>query len=153
MSKQNTVNVIRQLIGDTVTELGYSLWDVEYVKEGAAWYLRITIDSPNGIGIGDCEAVYRGINPILDEKDPIEWAYTLEVMSPGVERVLKTNEHFVYAVGQVIVIKLFKAQEGQKEFVGLLLDVADNSITLQIEEQSMVIDKTLISKANVYYEF
>ena len=93
-SSKNTAAVVRELLEGTVNSLGFDLWDVEYVKEGADMYLRITIDSPAGIDITDCERVHRVIDPIIDEADPIDEAYMLEVSSPGVERQLRTPSHF-----------------------------------------------------------
>lgn len=93
-STQGTASAVRELIEPTVTELGYDIWDVEYVKEGADMHLRITIDSEDGIDIDDCEKVHRAIDPLIDEADPIEESYLLEVSSPGIERRLRTPEHF-----------------------------------------------------------
>ena len=85
---------VRELVAPTADELGLKLWDVEYVKEGADYVLRITIDSDEGITIDDCERFHRAIDPVIDEDDPIENSYKLEVSSPGVERVLTRPEHF-----------------------------------------------------------
>ena len=87
----NIVASVRAAIAPVVEGLGYSIWDLEYVKEGADWFLRVTIDSPSGITIDDCETVHRAIDPVLDEVDPIEGAYHLEVSSPGIERELRTD--------------------------------------------------------------
>ena len=92
--QKNIAQTVTDLIIGKINDLGYSLWDVEYVKEGASYYLRITIDSENGISIDDCEKVHRGIETILDDADPIEGAYHLEVSSPGIEHVLRTEDHF-----------------------------------------------------------
>ena len=81
-----------------VEQLGCSIWDVEYVREGADWFLRIYLDKPGGVTIDDCEAVSRAIDPVLDEKDPIENSYTFEVCSAGLERVLKRPRDFHQAL-------------------------------------------------------
>ena len=94
----NIAEKVEALIRPCISELGYRIWDVEYVKEGAEWYLRVTIDSDDGIGIDDCERVSRAINPIIDEADPIEDFYYLEVSSPGIERVLRRPEHFAASI-------------------------------------------------------
>lgn len=86
-------DVVREAIAPTVEEMGYSIWDVTYSKIGSDYHLEITIDSEEGINIEDCERVHRAIDPILDEKDPIEGFYYLEVSSPGVERELRLEEH------------------------------------------------------------
>ena len=92
--KKNVADTVRDIAEPLAESFGYVLWDVEYVKEGAEWYLRITLDSDNGIDIDDCEKVSRAINPIIDEADPIEDFYYLEVSSPGVERSIRTKEHY-----------------------------------------------------------
>ncbi|MGN1096199.1 MAG: ribosome maturation factor RimP [Eubacteriales bacterium] len=86
--------LVEQLVTPKINELGFSVWDVEYVKEGAEWYLRITIDSENGVDLDACEKVHRAIEEIIDKADPIEDFYYLEVSSPGIERTLKKKEHF-----------------------------------------------------------
>ena len=86
----NIAEKVEALIRPCISELGYRIWDVEYVKEGTEWYLRVTLDSDSGIGIDDCERVSRAINPIIDEANPIEDFYYLEVSSPGIERVLRS---------------------------------------------------------------
>ena len=96
-----------------VEGLGYTLWDVEYVKEGSEWYLRVTIDSPSGITIDDCERVHRAIDPVIDEHDPIENAYHLEVSSPGIERVLRTDAHLAAFAGEEVEVRLYAAVDGK----------------------------------------
>ena len=108
------------LVKDTVEAQGVGLWDVRFVKEGANWYLRIIIDSENGISIDDCTNVHHAVDPILDEADPIDRAYYLEVCSPGLERELTRDEHYAAMVGEKVKIKLYKAIDGVKEFGGEL---------------------------------
>ncbi len=156
-TQKNIAGIVTDLITSSVTQLGYELWDVEYVKEGARYYLRITLDSEEGIGIEDCELVHRTIDPILDEKDPIPNAYTLEVSSPGIERVLRTPAHFEKCIGETILVKLFRAINGQKQFKGELLglDEANSAILLQTETSETPVTLALaeISRANVVFEF
>lgn len=117
----NTVNAVWQLAEPIVKELGLQLWDVRYVKEGADWFLRIYIDSENGIGIDDCEKVSRAIDKPLDELNPIDGAYCLEVCSPGIERELVRDEHFEAFIGADIMVKMIRPIEGiGKEFSGVL---------------------------------
>lgn len=146
---------VEALIAPTVRELGFSLWDVEYVKEGADWYLRITIDSPNGVDLDGCEKVHRAIDPMLDEADPIENAYHLEVCSPGLERILRTPAHYLACAGQKVEIRLFKPLEGEKYFVGILsTDETAEQITLtDAAGKATTVPRRMIAKANVYYEF
>ena len=116
-----TVSKVRQLCEPIINELGLSLWDVRYVKEGAGWFLRIYIDKDGGVDINDCEAVSRAVNEPLDELDPIENAYCLEVCSPGIERELIRDEHFEQFIGADIMVKMRVPIDGiGKEFKGVL---------------------------------
>ena len=107
MKKQNIAEAVAALLEGTVVGLGYRLWDVEYGKEGADYHLTVTIDSDAGITIDDCERVHRAIDPLLDEADPIETAYDLEVSSPGIERELRTPAHIDACVGEEVELRLF----------------------------------------------
>ena len=98
------VATVKRLAEPIAEGLGYELWDVEYVKEGADYYLRITIDSSEGITIEDCEKMHRAIDPVLDEADPIESAYYLEVSSPGSERELRTDAHILACIGEDVEV-------------------------------------------------
>ena len=118
--KKNIAGTVRDLVAPVADEFGFMLWDVEYVKEGADMILRITIDKPEGIDIEDCEKMARAIDPIIDEADPIDKSYYLEVCSPGLERELTRDEHFTKMTGQKVKIKLYKARDGVKEFAGTL---------------------------------
>ena len=116
----NIAEKVTELILPTVEELGFNLWDVRFVKEGADWFLRVFIDSENGISIDDCVEVSRAIDPIIDEADPIDKSYCLEVCSPGIERELIKPEHFTAKLGEKVKVKLYRAIDDQKEFIGIL---------------------------------
>ena len=116
----NIAEKVTELILPTVEELGFNLWDVRFVKEGADWFLRVFIDSENGISIDDCVEVSRAIDPIIDEADPIDKSYCLEVCSPGIERELIKPEHFAAKLGEKVKVKLYRAIDDQKEFIGIL---------------------------------
>ena len=109
--KKSVREVVREAIEPTVTKLGYAIWDITYSKIGADYHLEITIDHEKGIGIEDCEKVHRAIDPILDECDPIEGFYYLEVSSPGIERELRTEEHIEASIGMPVEAKLFAAKQ------------------------------------------
>lgn len=128
MKKNNgsVVSVVRRLAEPLCEEFGYFLWDVEYVKEGAEMYLRITIDSEEGIDIDDCEKMHRAIDPLLDEADPIAEAYHLEVSSPGIERELKSDVQILACEGWQVELRLYAPQDGQKSFVGTLVGLDDD---------------------------
>ena len=129
----NTEKRIEELIQPTVTEMGYELVDVEFVKEGQNWYLRFYLDKEGGINIDDCEKASKAIEKLLDEKDPIEQAYILEVSSPGLDRQLKKDKDFVKYAGSLVDVKLYKAVDGSKEFQGTLKGLEGNIITIEDE--------------------
>lgn len=133
------------LIKDTVESKGVSLWDVKFVKEGASFYLRVIIDKAEGINIDDCTEVHHAIDPILDEADPIDKSYYLEVCSPGLERELVREEHFKAFLGENIKVRLYKAVLGVKEFKGVLKDFKDNTLTLATEQQEFEFEQKAIS--------
>ncbi len=127
-----TVSKVWELCEPIVEGLGLSVWDVRYVKEGADWYLRVFIDKPGGVDINDCEAVSRAINDPLDQLDPIENAYCLEVCSPGLERELVRDEHFERFVGADIMVKMLRPVEGiGREFKGKLKAYKDGEVTVE----------------------
>lgn len=128
------------LIKDTVEEQNVSLWDVRFVKEGASYYLRVFIDKEGGINIDDCTAVSHAIDPVIDEADPIDKSYYLEVCSPGLEREISRPEHFEWAKGKEIRVKLYKALDGSKEIIGTLLEY-DGGIKLSAHDTEIYLDK------------
>ena len=121
---------VRALAEPIAHALGYDLWDVEYVKEGADYYLRIEIDRPEGITIDDCEKMHRAIDPVLDEADPIEDAYHLEVCSCGVERELKTDAHINACIGWRVEVRLYAAWDGAKSWIGELRGLDETGAVL-----------------------
>lgn len=148
------IAVVREAISDTVRELGFDIWDIEFKKIGADFHLTITIDSENGVGIDDCETVHRAIDPLLDEVDPIEEAYYLDVSSPGLERDIRTKEHFLACAGEKVSVKLFAPFNKRKEFVGVLSVNEDASVITVIEgENAYHFNFGDIAKANIYCEF
>ena len=144
----NAAEKVYSLIEETVKNEGVTLWDVRFLKEGASWYLRVFIDKAEGITIDDCTDVSHAIDPIIDEADPIDKAYYLEVCSPGLERELTRDFHFVWAVEKEVKIKLYKAIEGKKEFRGILKS-AGEEIVLQTEDSEKSFNIKEISKANL----
>ena len=149
--KKNVKDTVRELILPTVTELGYRLWDVTYSKIGADYHLEITIDSDNGIEISDCEKVHRAIDPVLDEIDPIEGFYYLEVSSPGVERELRIDEHISHSIGEKVEAKLFAPKDGIKSLVGTLESFEDGIVKIQCEGQEYSFARSDISKLKTIY--
>lgn len=130
MAKKSVRETVEELLRPTVEALGYMLWDVTYAKIGTEYHLEITIDSEEGISITDCERVHRAIDPILDEADPIEGSYRLEVSSPGIERELRTDAHLEASIGLVAELKFFAAQEGVKTMVAALSAFDAETVTV-----------------------
>ena len=149
--KKGIKEVVREAIEPTVTELGYRIWDVTYGKVGADYHLEITIDSDDGIGIDDCERVHRAIDPILDEADPIEGFYYLEVSSPGVERELRCDEHIIHSLGLKVEAKLFAPKDGVRSVVGILRSFDGEIITIESGDTSAELKKSEISKLKTVY--
>ena len=131
----NVAAVCRELAQPLAEQLGLSLWDVRFVKEGADWFLRVIIDKEGGVTINDCVDLPHLLNPVLDKADPIAQSYCLEVMSPGVERELTRPEHFEAYRGLPVTVTLFRPDEsGRREFVGLLIRAGDELVIEDEEE-------------------
>ena len=123
---------VEKLLKGMIESLGYELYDVEYVKEGKNYFLRIYIDKPEGIDLNDCEKVNDVISDRLDEANYIKEPYFLEVSSPGVERVLRKDKHLEQNMGEEIEIKLFKKDENsKKEYQGILKNFDEDKIILE----------------------
>jgi ribosome maturation factor RimP len=128
---------LRELLAPVVAGLGYQLWELEYMPRSGGGLLRLYIDVPagstNGIGLDDCERVSRAVSASLDATDPIPGHYTLEVSSPGLDRVLRTREHFERFAGERVRLEMMQPIEGRKRFAGRLLGVGESDITLELE--------------------
>lgn len=144
----NAAERVFALIKEAVEQQGVTLWDVRFLKEGASWYLRVFIDKPEGITIDDCTDVSHAIDPIIDEADPIDKAYYLEVCSPGLERELTRDFHFEWAVSKEVKIKLYKAIDGKKEFRGILRKAGED-ILISTDEGEKSFNIKEISKVNL----
>ena len=155
MAKNTSVaEVVRALAEPVAEELGCWVWDVEFVKEGARRILRITIDSEEGITIEDCEKMHRAIDPILDEADPIEEQYYLEVSSPGVERELRTEEHVMACEGWDVEVRLYAPIDGAKTFRGVLLTLGDEGeIRIDVNGKELSFPRASVAKIQTYFEF
>ena len=138
---------VREAISPTVEGLGYSIWDVEFVKEGASYYLRIYIDCEAGINIEDCEKVHRAIDPVLDEADPIDRAYYLEVSSPGLGRQIKNAEQAEKVMGQKVEARFFAPDKnGRKALVGVLAAYEDQTVSIDLGNETAKIETKSIAK-------
>lgn len=145
----NSAERVYELIKDAVEAEGVRLWDVRFLKEGASWYLRVFIDKPEGISIDDCTNVSHAIDPIIDEADPIDVSYYLEVCSPGIERELTRSRHYEESLGKQVRLKLYQAYDGKKEITGTLEDVTEENVTLVTEGNALTVERKNISKANL----
>lgn len=144
---------VENLIKTKVQELGYNLYDVEYVKEGKDYFLRVYIDKDNGITLDDCEIVSNGITEILDNADYIKEQYFLEVSSPGVERVLKKDKHLKSNIGANVQVKLFKPLNGQKQYEGILKDFDSDNIKIETSSQVLEIERQNIGQIKTIFDW
>ena len=141
------------LAGPIAAENGCTLWDVEYVKEAGEWFLRVYIDKEGGVSIQDCEAVSRPLSDALDEADPIEGSYILEVSSAGADRALKKPEHFRRFLGSQVDVKLYRAREGRKELTGTLLGCENGDVTLALSGEPVVLAKKDVAQVRLHVSF
>jgi ribosome maturation factor RimP len=144
-----------ELAAPAIAEQGCTLWDVEYVKEAGTWYLRVLLDKEGGVDILDCEEISRKLSDLLDEADPIDGSYTLEVGSAGAERALKRPADFVRYLNSPVLLKLYRAQDGRKEFAGHLAayDEATGDITITVGKESLTFTKKDVALVRLRVEF
>lgn len=143
-----------ELLNPIIEDNNFELVDVEYVKEGGNWFLRVFADKEGGITIDDCELISRALSDLLDEKDFIKDSYILEVSSPGLGRQLKKNKDFKRSIGEEVDIKLYKAINKQKEFTGILIAYDDNTVTIEFEDkETMKINRSDIAIIRLSLDF
>ena len=143
MAKKNYESKTEELIQPLIDANHFELVDVEWVKEGANWYLRVYIDKEGGIGVDDCELISRAFDEILESEDYISENYIFEVSSPGLDRPLKKEKDFARSIGKDVEIKLYKALNKEKEFVGVLTDYDKDTITIELDNgDTMVFNRT-----------
>lgn len=152
---EKVTELTARLAEPVIAEQGCTLWDVEYVKEAGTWYLRVLIDKEGGVDILDCEAISRKLSDLLDEADPIEGSYTLEVGSAGAERALKRPADFQRYLNSPVLVKLYKPVDGRKEFPGTLTayNEADGSINVEMGGQAYTFDKRAVALCRLRVEF
>ena len=144
---------IEKLVETKLTNLGYELYDVQYVKEGKDYFLRIFIDKPKGISLEDCEKVNNEITDLLDTADYIKQQYFLEVSSPGIERILRKEKHLNDNIGETIEIKLFKPINKKKEIIGVLKQFDENTIVVLTNDEQIEISRQDKKKKKKVYEW
>ena len=152
---EKITDLTARLAAPAIEKQGCTLWDVEYVREGGTWYLRVLLDKEGGVDILDCEAVSRTLSDLLDEADPIEGSYTLEVGSAGAERQLKRPEDFQRFLGSPVLVKLYRNQDGRKEFPGVLRDYDPDSgrVTITEGERELSFEKKDTALVRLRVEF
>ena len=143
---------VESLVKEKIEKIGYELYDVLYVKEGSNKILRIVIDSEKGISLDDCEKVNNEIKETIDEANPIEEQYFLEISSPGIERLLRKDWQLKKFKGADVNIKLFKKDEnGKKEYTGTLGDITKNTLDVEADGKNITIDRKIISQVKTVY--
>ena len=136
-----------------VQEHGCELWDVEYVREGSEYFLRLYIDKEGGVDIDDCEAISRAMDPILDEKDPVPGSYQFEVCSAGLERALKRPGDFERFMGSPITVKLYRPYNGLKELPCVLRGYDSGKLTVESGKETITFEKSQVALVRLRVEF
>ena len=144
------VNTVRSLAEPVAAQCGCEVWDVEYVREAGAWYLRVYIDKPGGVGIDDCEAVSRALDPVLDEADPVPGSYVFEVSSAGAERELKRPGDFERFIGEQVEVKHYQPIDGAKSHVGLLRGYDNGDVTVEVNGAERVFKKAQVAQVRLH---
>ena len=132
---------------------GCELWDVEYVREGSEYFLRLYLDKEGGVDINDCEAISRAVDPILDEKDPIKESYHFEVCSAGLERALKRPSDFERFMGSAVTVKLYRPRNGLKEIPGILRGYEDGKVTIEAGKETITFERSEVALVRLRVEF
>ncbi len=146
-------DLVAEFARPIVEEHGCELWDVEYVREGSEYFLRLYLDKEGGVDINDCEAVSRAVDPILDEKDPIPGSYHFEVCSAGLERALKRPGDFQRFMGSPITVKLYRPRNGLKEIPCVLKGYDDGKITVEAGKETITFEKSEVALVRLRVEF
>ena len=144
------VDTVRSLAEPVAAQCGCEVWDVEYVREAGAWYLRVYIDKPGGVGIDDGEAVSRALDPVLDEADPVPGSYVFEVSSAGAERELKRPGDFERFIGEQVEVKHYQPIDGAKSHVGLLRGYDNGDVTVEVNGAERVFKKAQVAQVRLH---
>ena len=154
MAYSKTEKAVIALAEPIVAKEGAYLYDVEFVKEGGIWFLRVYADKENGsISLDECEAISRRLSDVLDKEDPISQNYYLEVSSPGIERKLKTDAHFQAYLGSLVDVGLYKAIAGTKQLTGTLKDYDGETIRLAVEDEVYEIPLKETTVVHLHFDF
>lgn len=151
MSK--VTDIVAGLAAPIAEELGLEIWDVEYIREAGQWYLRVYLDKEGGIGIADCEAFSKALDPMLDETDPIPDSYVFEVSSAGAERELKKPEHFERFLGANVEVRLYQPVQGSKGWIGTLTEYDQGRVTIENAGKAMSFEKSQVAQVRLRIVF
>lgn len=147
------LKLLHELIEPSVTALGFELWGIEYLAQGAHSVLRIYIDSEDGITVDDCAKVSHQVSGVLDVEEPISGHYNLEVSSPGMDRPLFTLEQFAAWAGHQVQLRLRVPFEGRRKFKGLLNGVEGDEVLLIVDKEEYLLPIDMIDRANIVPQF
>lgn len=150
---KKVTEVCAELAQPFVEAAGCTLWDVEYVREAGTWFLRVYIDAPEGVDINQCEAVSRPLSDALDEADPIEGSYVLEVGSAGAGRTLRKPEHFAAYMGEKVDVRLYRPRDGKKELTGALKGFEKGDVTVTVGDSDITFGKQEIALVRLHIDF
>ena len=144
---------VTQFAPPVVDAHGCSLWDVEYVREGSEYFLRLYLDKEGGVNIDDCEAISRALDPILDEEDPIPESYHFEGCSAGLERARKRPSDFERFMGEPVMVKLYRPRNGLKEIPGILRGYENGCVTVEAGKETITFQKSEVALVRLRVEF
>ena len=151
--RMKVTDIVTEFAKPIVEQHGCTLWDVEYVREGSERFLRLYLDKEGGVDINDCEAISRAVDPILDEKDPIQESYHFEVCSAGLERALKRPSDFERFMGSPVMVKLYRPRNGLKEIPGILRGYEDGRVTVEAGKETITFEKSELALVRLRVEF
>lgn len=146
-------DTVRAILQKPVEDMGYELYDIDYLKEAEGFVLTIYIDSENGITLDDCEKVSRAVDPILDEHDPIDGAYYLSVSSVGLDRPFKIDRDYERNLGSDIDIKLYAPIDGKKTLTAKLISFDADNITVELNGKTTVLPKKSLAQVRLHIDF
>lgn len=138
MAKQSTVDRVEQLVEPIAKEMGFDLWNIQFIKEGSQWYLRLYIDKDGGVDINDCVDFTHAVTKPLDDADIISQSYMLEVSSPGIERELIKDEHFEKYIGYPVMMRTIRAIDGIRDFNGILVSYENKEVCVKLQDDTTV---------------
>lgn len=153
MTKRDIPTIVEELVLPIAQEIGLELVEVEFVKEGPYWYLRVFLDKDGGVEIEDCSLLSHKLGQLLDEQDPIPQAYMLEVSSPGLDRPLKKQADFIKYAGRLVRVKTFAPIDNQKEFIGELKGLEGDDIVLTVNGSQVGIPREKAASIRLEIEF